>query len=190
MKFFTSDTHYYHSNIIRYSNRPYKSVDEMNKAMIDNWNSVVKPGDEVYHLGDFGFASEAQLDEILNNLNGRIHFIVGNHDKTITNSTRLKSCFASISGYKEVYIENSKEKSGRSLVVLCHYPMIEWNKSHHGSFMLHGHCHGNLTYPFKNPRRIMDVGVDPVGYFPIDQNKVVDILSKLEIGTHHENKME
>lgn len=74
---FTSDTHAGHANIIRYCNRPFASVEEMDAALIERWNSVVKPDDYVYHLGDVYFGSG---HEILKNLNGRKRLVLGNHD--------------------------------------------------------------------------------------------------------------
>lgn len=78
--FFTSDTHFNHTNIIQYCQRPFKSTDEMNEAMIDNWNSVVGEDDTVFHLGDFCLGGAEEWNKILNRLNGRIYLILGNHD--------------------------------------------------------------------------------------------------------------
>jgi len=79
---FTSDTHFGHANIIRYSNRPYDTTEEHDEALIANWNFSVQPNDEVYHLGDFSFGNKAM--EILPRLNGIIHLIKGNHDHRLS----------------------------------------------------------------------------------------------------------
>lgn len=77
--FFTSDTHYSHRNVIKYCNRPFKDEEKMNEAMIANYNSVVSPGDVVYHLGDFAFEKDrAKLEWIMSRLNGEKHIIWGN----------------------------------------------------------------------------------------------------------------
>lgn len=68
--FFTSDTHYHHARVIHYSKRPFESVDEMGEALIANWNAVVRPGDLVYHLGDFAFCDAARAVVIAKRLNG------------------------------------------------------------------------------------------------------------------------
>ena len=78
--FFTSDTHFTHNNIIKFCNRPFKDVEEMNQTLVDNWNKVVGPTDIIYHLGDFCFAGSAEWHSIIGQLNGRIHLILGNHE--------------------------------------------------------------------------------------------------------------
>lgn len=85
--FLTSDTHFWHTNIIGYCDRPYTKLDgqpdvmAMNKGMVENWNKIVGPRDTVYHLGDFGFGPPAKLIEARRQLNGKIILIKGNHDK-------------------------------------------------------------------------------------------------------------
>jgi len=76
---FTSDTHFYHKNIIKFTNRPWNTVEEMNNALINNWNEVVKPNDTVFHLGDFAFTSNGNWKKLINELNGKIYLILGNH---------------------------------------------------------------------------------------------------------------
>lgn len=79
--FFTSDSHFGHKNVIQYCNRSYTSVEHMNASMVDSWNSVVKHGDIVYHLGDFSFMKEEATLEVIKSLKGNITLIMGNHDK-------------------------------------------------------------------------------------------------------------
>ncbi len=80
--FFTSDQHFGHKNIIKFSNRPFNSVEEMDEMMIQRWNEKVGETDEVYHLGDVGLASSGKLRKILERLNGKIYLIKGNHEKS------------------------------------------------------------------------------------------------------------
>ena len=75
-----SDTHFGHENIIKYCNRPFSSVEEMDARMIKLWNNVVKKNDIVYHLGDFGVGNKEYISKIVSKLNGRIFLILGNHD--------------------------------------------------------------------------------------------------------------
>ena len=149
---FTSDTHFGHANVIKYSNRPFSDAASMDEALILNWNAVVAPTDTVWHLGDFGFTKHQELETILRRLNGTKHLVFGNHDKTIRkqrNSFLGPGLFASIQDYAEIKAEGLH-------LVLFHYGGRVWNKSHHGSIMLYGHSHGSLPPHGKS----VDVGVD------------------------------
>ena len=159
-----SDTHFFHSNIIKYCQRPFNSIEEMNENFIQNWNSVVKPNDTIYHLGDFGFGSLEKLSYIFSKLNGYKILISGNHDKD-----SLQLPWNLITPYYEL-------KYNGQLICMMHYPIKIWNKKHHGSICLGGHSHLK-TNEFKE--RYMDVGVDCNEYFPVDINKIVDRMSKV-----------
>ena len=78
--YFTSDTHFYHSNIIGFCKRPFKNVEDMNETLIENWNRVVSQDDIVFHLGDFCMGGSHEWTKILNRLNGKIYLTLGNHD--------------------------------------------------------------------------------------------------------------
>jgi calcineurin-like phosphoesterase family protein len=91
-----SDTHFNHSAIIKYCNRPFRTVEDMNETIISNWNNIVKKNDIVYHLGDFGFGSLNDITNFVSKLNGRIYLIKGNHD------TRPNQWYRDC-GFKEVY---------------------------------------------------------------------------------------
>lgn len=162
--FFTSDHHFGHTNIIRHANRPFASVEEMDEALITNWNNLVGRSDTVYHLGDFSFHRRDKTAEILDRLNGAIHLVKGNHDRRMHSS--LFRMFQSVSDLKEIKVADQS-------IVLCHYAMRVWNKSHYGAWQLHGHSHGTLQ---NIPTYLQfDVGVDCWGYLPIsfDSVKVV-----------------
>src|SRR5574343_234805 len=149
---FISDTHWGHSNIIRFCSRPFSSVEEMNEKLIENWNEVVRPEDTVWHLGDFAFFSKSKIENVLYRLNGNKHLILGNHDQEfIKHREEILSnkLLSSIRNYAEVKID-------KKLLVLFHYGQRVWNKSHHGSIHLYGHSHGTLP-PFG---KSVDVGVD------------------------------
>lgn len=188
MEFFTSDTHWGHGNIIKYSNRPFSSVEEMDVELIKRWNQAVTPQDVVYHLGDFAFADTDRILRILNQLNGRIHLVLGNHDQTIKKSTEIKSRFATVRDLMDIWIPDTTAPGGKQHIVLCHFPMISWNKMARGSWMLHGHCHGNLTYPFSEGHgKIFDVGSDVWDYAPVSYERLKREMDSLKIQTldHH-----
>ncbi|MEP0518947.1 MAG: metallophosphoesterase family protein [Hyphomicrobiales bacterium] len=165
--FFISDTHFGHERIIHLSRRPFTSVEEMNEALIKNWNAVVGPKDVVWHLGDFGMGSDTPSREFAKRLNGKIHLIEGNHDqKTVRDCA---DCFASIGLMKMISIDTQK-------VLLCHYPMREWDKAWRGSWHLFGHVHGRLdNEPFS---KSMDVGVDSNNYHPVSFEQVREYMDE------------
>lgn len=176
--FFTSDSHYGHKNIIEYSNRPFKDVDEMDAILIKNWNSVVGYDDDVYHLGDFSLSSADRSLRILEQLNGNIYLIKGNHEKSVLEKSFTRDKFKWIKDYYELTVEDLDAKGGRQVIVLLHYAMKVWNKSHKGSFHLFGHSHGSL--PDDVNSLSFDVGVDSHDYFPISYEQVKQIMSKKE----------
>lgn len=158
--FVTSDTHYFHANIIKYCSRPFETVDDMNATLIANWNATVAPTDIVYHLGDVSFGSVDNTITILNQLNGKIHLISGNHD-----SRKVKSLsrWSSVQEYLSVIC-------GSKQIVMFHYPIEEWDGKHRGSYHFHGHCHGALDNVID---RRYDVGVDSNGMKPILVNSLI-----------------
>ena len=165
--FFTSDSHFFHYNSIRHSNRPYSDVQEMNRTLVDNWNKRVRQEDIVYHLGDFCWKGLSQTKGILSQLKGKVTLITGNHDK----ESVVKAGFKEVTSYKVI-------KPGGSHIVLFHFPIEVWDRKHYGSIHLHGHSHGT-----KNSEGLlrMDVGVDCNNYAPIALEEVLDKMKyKLE----------
>jgi calcineurin-like phosphoesterase family protein len=149
--FFTADTHFGDHRVLNISKRPFKTVIEMDAAMIARWNSAVASEDEVWHLGDF--ARSGKIAAVtLPVLNGRKHLIVGNNDPEEV----LKFDWASVQHYAETEVEGIR-------LVLCHYPFRTWNGMAQGTINLHGHSHGRL----KPLTRQFDVGVDVRGFQPI-----------------------
>lgn len=163
MIYFTADTHFGHANIIKHCSRPFMDADEMNREMTRLWNERVNQDDLVYHLGDFAFRGKDPLS-YRSRLNGRIIFIVGNHDKRrdIENAG-----FESIHDLLQVSIDGTP-------IVLCHYAMRVWNKSHHGALHLYGHSHGTLP----GTNQSLDVGVDCWGFQPVSLHEIKERLSK------------
>ena len=162
MIWFTADTHFYHGHIIDYCNRPARSIDEMNEKLIRNWNDVVKPEDEIYHLGDFAFCGRTRFIPIINQLNGRKYWVRGNHDRDLAKKEEVKGFFEWIKPLTKIRIKRMFDVEGAprpydQKIVLCHFPILSWEGMAGGTWMLHGHCHGSLK-PDKNKR--MDVGVD------------------------------
>lgn len=169
MIWLTSDTHYGHSNIIKYCNRPFKHVDEMDEELIYRHNKLVARDDIVYHLGDFSFGN---YEKYLRRLNGRIHLILGNHD----NRTEARRA-SFISVHDVFYLKAYQEE-----FFLSHYAHRVWNKAHHGSFHFFGHSHGELP-PFG---KSMDIGVDVERrYAPWSLPELIKKMEKAPQVKHH-----
>lgn len=112
--FFTSDTHFGHANIIRFCNRPFKNVEEMDEALIENWNQVVSEDDTVFHLGDFAFGGSSVWKSIIPRLNGHINLIIGNHDRKNLRQGYMSS-FDMVVPQLQIEIEGNP-------IYLNHYP--------------------------------------------------------------------
>ena len=148
--YFTSDTHFDHKNIVNFMDRQSNTVEEMNELMIERWNAKVRPGDVVYHVGDFSFGSKAKILEVIDRLNGQIHLIFGNHDSKIRDTAELRAKFTSTDHFKSVKLDGH-------MISMFHAPILEWPWMERGCIHLHGHTHGSLVTT--DCRRI-DVGVD------------------------------
>lgn len=208
MIWFTSDTHYHHKNIVRgtseweiaqtgshQSVRDFDTLEEHNKTLVDNFNNLVKKDDVLYHLGDWSFGGFDKILEFREQLNcENIHLIFGNHDHHIEANKiiheghdgllRTQDLFKSVAHYRELAINGQK-------IILCHYAMRVWNKSHHNSFHLYGHSHATLSDYGKS----MDVGIDSAyklvgNYRPFSFTEVQSILSKRDttIIDHHNSQ--
>ena len=182
---FTADTHFGHTNILKYAKRPFKSISEMDEQLIRNWNDVIQPTDDVYHLGDFSLTDSKRTLEILNRLNGQKFLIKGNHEKSVMNDNQCKGRFAWIKDYYELVIEDQDANRGRQVICLFHYPIASWDKGHHGSWNLHGHCHG--SFPESEDFKRIDVGVDCFRYAPVSYDELKKIMStrKFVAVDHH-----
>lgn len=142
MKYYISDTHFEHNNIINFDQRPYGSVAEMRESMIDKWNEIVTDEDEVYILGDFCFSKRAEnWINILKVLKGKKYLIKGNHDILKGDSwEEVKDYFEGIYDYLEV-------KDNGRLVMLSHYPMLHFKQDYlDNTYMLYGHVHYTEEY--------------------------------------------
>lgn len=204
MIYFFSDPHFNHKNIIKYCMRPFMnkqereqmdavcsdsswkasewksqavkaikisddSVEKMNTTIIDNINAVVGPKDELWCLGDFSFNRDVQkfVDRIICK---NINLIWGNHDRR-----SIAPSFRQTHDLHEITVRDRGEKQR---IVLCHYSMRVWNKSHRGSWHLYGHSHGTLP---DDPHSLsFDIGVDCWDFKPLSYDKVKEVMSKKE----------
>lgn len=161
MIYFTSDTHFSDSRVLKIDKRPFKTMVEHDQSLVALWNAIVAPEDDVWHLGDFARGTPEAVSRLLSLLNGTKHLIIGNNDGP---ATLQATAWASVQHYAELTIEGH-------LLVLCHYPFRTWNKMGKKSINLHGHSHGRLA---SVPRQF-DVGVDAQELRPAS---LEDLVSK------------
>lgn len=169
--FFTSDTHFNHTNIIRYCDRPFRSTDEMNEKLIANWNSAVGPDDIVFHLGDFSSGSAEDWTKMLDRLNGRIYLIMGNHDrKTISQGFTYR--FELITMQMLITV-------GKQEIYLNHFPLLCFDGAYKDVWQLFGHVHTRKNNTGVDAGRLQyilptqyDVGVDNNNFTPVSFEQV------------------
>lgn len=180
-KFYIADTHFGHTNILRLCNRGFVDVEEMNKTMILNWNARVTNNDIVYIIGDFAFKfSEEKIVNLLRILNGKKVLIVGNHDYKNLNSKDFRNCFIEITPMKTIYDETVNEK-----VILCHYPIVEWEGYFRGSYLVYGHIHNNVTNKaykiMKDIDKALNAGVDINNFMPVTLLELIENNKRFKI---------
>ncbi len=182
MIFVTADTHFGHTNIIKYTNRPFTTVEEMDAALIANWNATVGNNDVVYHLGDVALRNFDAFVAYMGALQGQIYIVPGSHDNNWLEGWQKqmgmrKQAVYSASGLQvllrpplvtlrpNIYAGSMAGiPDPPPAIVLCHYAMLSWEISHYGSWQLYGHHHGALN---TESRYSIDVGVDVWGYKPV-----------------------
>ena len=169
--FFTSDTHFGHANIIRFCNRPFQNVEEMNEVLIENWNKVVSKDDTVFHLGDFAFGGSSVWNSIIPRLNGHINLIIGNHDRKNLRQGYM-SYFDMVVPQLQIEIEDNS-------IYLNHYPFLCYGGSYRGVWQLFGHVHSRPQADGLDISRLRvllptqyDVGVDNNNFTPISYREV------------------
>ena len=178
MIYFISDTHFNHSNIIKYCNRPFKSINEMNQTIINNWNKTVKVDDEIYHLGDFALGKKEEMYNTVSNLNGKKYLIRGNHDKW------------SISIYEELgfnVLKNAPIKLENDKLLLSHKPVPD-KQIPKGFINIHGHIHNKDLYECIEKyepnqysiEKHINVSCDVINFKPISIDNLIVSFKKIE----------
>lgn len=181
--YLTSDMHFGHRNVIRFCNRPFADEKEMCKILIDNWNSVVKPNDFVFNLGDFSWwTGRHEVKKLVEHLKGKKYFIPGNHCKEgmyeLVDDPDFHECNDIVVLYVRGQEDDPRFVDNKVYeIILCHYPLTCWSHSNFTNcFQFFGHIHSKAGMPLVEfgeeipikPRKQMDVGVDRWNYKPID----------------------
>lgn len=182
-KFFTSDFHLEHKNIMMFqpASRKGDNLEQMKDMIFTNISEQMKPGDDLYNLGDFSFGTFEQIENALITINKmRInhHFVFGNHDRRIMESPQLQCYFSSVSGEKTITVD-------KKVIIMSHFKKAVWDRAHYGSIHLHGHGHADYQPIFD---RAIDVGIDTraagdMKMYPIED--VMRIASYSTVKTKH-----
>jgi len=195
MRFFTSDQHFGHVNIINFCRRPFHSVDNMNKLLVQNWNEVVSPDDTVIVIGDFAMGQIKDTLPLAKQLNGKKTLICGNHDRPWVGSVGNKaSDFEKYFKWERTYLENGFkivssgsipiQLGGRYDAIMNHFPydgdsheeerFLDHRPVNNGMILLHGHTHS----ADRGQGNMVHVGVDAWDYYPVSEDTIVDILDE------------
>jgi calcineurin-like phosphoesterase family protein len=182
---FTSDEHFDHEMVITYAKRPFLTngkpdVELMNEELIRRSNALVQPDDHLYILGDVSMGVPGRAYDHISRLNGKKFWVPGNHDRKTRENSRVRSLFEWIKDLAEIRVPDETITEGRNRgtqpIVLCHYAMRTWNKSHFGAWQLFGHSHGTLH---DNPNALqLDVGVDCWDYAPVSYEQIKERMAK------------
>lgn len=170
MNLYIADTHFGHGNVIRFDGRPFLTADEMDSSLISYWQAKVCPEDDVWFLGDLAYRSRNSAEWYLRQLPGHKHLIVGNHDGELLKNRAAMSCFESVDQMKFI-------KDGEENVVMCHYPVAEWNGMFRGTYLVYGHIHNQTqdAYRFMKTRdRALNAGCMLNRYAPASLAELIE----------------
>lgn len=179
--FITSDLHLCHDKSFLYEPRGFTTMEEMNIAIVDRWNTIVSPKDIVYNLGDFALNSIEAALPYIEQLNGEIIWILGNHDTTNKINTILQNCFnvkLNHTGYYAAPIKIHKLN-----FFLCHYPTLTSNfdDKHFSQHVisLHGHTHSKEKWQDLNNPFLYNVALDAHNCYPVNIEQIItDVRNK------------
>ena len=190
--FYIADTHFGHKSVIGLAHRPFSTVEEMNRVLIENWNKKVKNCDTVYVLGDMFFKFQF-FEDILKVLKGKKHLIIGNHDTSwieeYHDRKRDKDCCVPHRGYRLKGTDDDLGKyflsvsdilqigDGERSCILCHYPLMTW-KHEKRLYMIHGHLHNDTEDSFfhhiAQNEKMLNAGVDINNFEPVTLDELIE----------------
>lgn len=163
--YFMADLHFGHKNIIKYCDRPFKTVEDMNEALIENWNKTIQIHDNVFVLGDFAFGNPMQIIKWGRALNGNKKLILGNHD-TASKTTYLDAGFKEVIRYPIIW---------NKYMILSHEPQLMMNCSFY--FNLFGHVHNDPSVKDISETGFC-VSAERIDYTPISFNEILKRVKK------------
>lgn len=170
LKFYIADTHFGHENCIRFDNRPFSDIEEMDRILIENWNNRVQPEDEVYIVGDFIYRNKNHdFEWYLRQLKGHKFLVTGNHDGKLLRDEQSMRHFDGVDRMMNI-------NDGSHAICLCHFPIVSWDRKYHGSYQIYGHIHSNIDedyYYMKTQERALNAGCMINGYMPVNFEEMI-----------------
>lgn len=185
--YFTSDLHLGHRNVIKFCDRPFRDVYEMDQTLIKNWNETVSQNDYIFNLGDLAFfKNQPDNKALIEKLNGKKYFILGNH----CSRKQFDLCKDQLNLLSDictlwVFIDKNDQRFPNKKfyeIILCHYPLLCYSHSQNGTYNFFGHIHSRKNQPmieFNKPlqfphMRYMDVGTDRHDYKPVSLQQILN----------------
>lgn len=169
MNLYIADMHFGHKNILLHDHRPFRDTEEMWNAMKYLWNGRVTKTDDVWIIGDFCFCNKKNPVEYLRELKGKKHLIIGNHDKDLLKNEAAMAYFETVDYYRKIH-------DNGNTIILCHYPIVEWDGFFHGAWHIYGHIHNNLNDAYhimKNMDHALNAGCMINNYTPASLNELI-----------------
>lgn len=194
--YFIADTHFGHRNVLAYDNRKFKTIEEHDNTLIQNWNNTVGLDDDIFVLGDISWYNVTKTIEIMKSLNGVKHLIVGNHDKKLLKNRELQAVFVEILDYKELSLNDGLG------IVLCHYPIPCFNNHYYGWYHLYGHVHNSFEWNmiervkyemkelYDKPCLMFNIGamIDYMNYTPRTLEEILKRGEELNVDTNKQKR--
>lgn len=181
MTYYISDLHFGHGNIVRLCGRPYADVEQMDAALIENWNRRVKKNDVVYLLGDVVW-DKKKVAYYMEQLAGKKILIAGNHDADWVKREACRAHFEAVMPYLETHLEGHP-------ITMCHYPLLEWRDSREDTprklgYHIHGHIHNRISEEYRQMYlrvHALNAGVDINGFMPVTFRELLENNMKFKL---------
>ena len=187
-RWWTSDLHLGHANILLHTSRPYGNIDDMNADLMERWNERVHPADEVYVLGDVAMGPISEILELIELFNGTKYLIPGNHDRCWEGLRKKKKsqvdewrCEYEAAGFIVMDSEEEVQLGGKQVIV-SHFPyegdsgekerFLDYRPNDKGTWLIHGHVHEK----WRQRERMINVGVDAWGGYPVADADLVALV--------------
>lgn len=186
MIYYTADLHFGHKKILKMDKRPFETIEEHDRVLIERWNARVRPEDQVYILGDFCVYSKNSPISYLEQLNGRKYLITGNHDFALVKDSEAMAKFEKVEKMLSVM-------DGQYRIVLCHYPIAEWERYFRGGWHIYGHIHGNRKGAFQYMRkeeRALNAGIMINHYQPVTMEELISNNKAFRRGEYSRQELE